>query len=624
MARVLVASLFAALSISATWAQPGPGTDALTDVSEYVGRLRTQHASVLSLLADTEGYLAVGDRSEATTRMLRQRLCAEAEATLALIDDLRAARTRWGLLEEHALLADIQGALVELRTIHIGLAGDARVLSATDRKSVWDQLQRAIGSEVGKVVVERLEIEGLADLLAADSLNEATGILVSHLKVTVEQAVEDEMERLVGFRFHDAGSLQYALFRHARRLVSREVGKLLVRITSNELVIEYVTGVLIRWLGPKLREALREKGHLGARVERSVQTLEANRRALNELPETAFVHVADRAISRAIGAIEATKYLQGDIARAGDADLKKTMDEAKALLEATIKRTRHRFIMDEKEDEGFLKGCEQAARGILDLFGDMEPEEPGPTDRGLPAGDSMAGTWGAVFDVDSREAREELYVYEAGTFVVIIEERGTRGCGGWREGGALRIRLRNIPLECERTQRGHLLDVSGGSFRYEVRTRPTRVVATFRRLTAERRFRPVAAWYGLGAIRVQIDHCGEPMKAFYAASMRDKAERAEIMEATLEAVAYVQVSAQILAELAAGGDQRAEALLAALAPRIGELEASAAALQDLGSKAVDERAFQAFGEAAQAFWRKGATLDHICQTVQDARAGAIR
>ena len=165
-----------------------------------------------------------------------------------------------------------------------------------------------------------------------------------------------ETEKIFGFGFHDAESARRALRIQMRREICRQVAKLLVKITSNEIIIEIVAGPIIRWIEsdliPKLREALRHKGNLPERLARSIETMKDASLDLNRLACDAKLRVVEMRLNAAAGVLHATRYLERDLSNQWGDDLFKLATE-KENLARTMKITRVRFLLvrDDYGDE---------------------------------------------------------------------------------------------------------------------------------------------------------------------------------------------------------------------------------------------------------------------------------
>ncbi len=320
-----------------------------SDVTAFRQPIREQHGRILKLRSDVESAFIQERRGEDVSERIQARLCKESDAYQQLLNDFRNATTRHGLDEEFLLLRECVIAMDEVVAMYSVISGTAR--SATppteeETAALKGQVFEEIGYYTRDKLDEALKAEGLADILLAGSFEEARDEAVAQMRVKMQDAMADEMERVIGLRFYDFDTLGESLRFKARHLVEKGVAKLLVRVTSNELVVEWVAGVLIRWIGPKLREAFRVRGNHEARVARSAGTIEAARRRLNEFTGDANIRDVARAVADARRTINATRYLQSDLRGAGDGALLAQITDPIGDLERTISLTNRRFLLD--------------------------------------------------------------------------------------------------------------------------------------------------------------------------------------------------------------------------------------------------------------------------------------
>jgi regulator of replication initiation timing len=268
-----------------------------------------------------------------------------------------AAETRRGLLEEVDLFIDSAQVLNQLVGRYQQLAGIPVIpLQKNSLVSVKSNMVRTIFKLAREKYASRLESEGLRDILTSESWNEVLDKAAYHSQRKLDEFLERETAKLFGFGFHDAESARRALRMQMRREICRQVAKLLVKITSNAIVIEIVAGPIIRWIEsdliPKLREALRQKGNLPERLARSIETMKNAGLDLNKLPCDAKLRVVAMRLNAAAGVLHATRYLERDLGNQWGDDLFKLAAE-KENLARTIKMTRLRFLLvrDDYEDE---------------------------------------------------------------------------------------------------------------------------------------------------------------------------------------------------------------------------------------------------------------------------------
>ena len=312
-------------------------------VTPYLEPLQAQHQRLVRLRADMDAAYQARPWDAARAQTLGTEFLKEARAARRLIGQFCSAKGRKLATEFDEINASITvmgDSFMMYRTMK-GAA--APVASAADEDSVrseWNTFLRDYGR---MKFDEHFGVEGLAEILTAGSFKDVVDVAWEKARPKLQEEVGREMERLTGLRFYDRRSLSAAMKTYARRQVEKGVAKLLIKITSNELIIEWAAGILIRWIGPKLKEALRQKGNLDERTRISLGTLESARRSLNALPGTSDLSVVSREVRRAQATIAATKYLQRDLTRARRVDLSDRLGYAMGRLETTLDLTAIRF-----------------------------------------------------------------------------------------------------------------------------------------------------------------------------------------------------------------------------------------------------------------------------------------
>jgi len=337
------------------------------EISTFRIPVRNQYARIYDLRQYVEKQYIADNRDEAVIERIRARLCQETGAYNQLLIDFRNARTRHGLNEEFLLLRESLMALSEITAMYSILHGEAHTpapVTEQERSAIRERVFEEIGWYARDKLDDALRIEGLADILLAGSFEAARDEAVAQMRRHVRKAIADEMERLVGLRFYDTASLGEVLGMKARHLVERGIAKLLVKVTSNHLVISVATTVLLRWIGPKIMEALREKGNHEARVARSRDTIAAARDRLNALPGNADLGDVARALANAKRTINATHYLQSDLTRASKWALLTQVTDPMGDLTRTISLTNLRFLLDKPAYTEHYKLAERLIRDI--------------------------------------------------------------------------------------------------------------------------------------------------------------------------------------------------------------------------------------------------------------------
>lgn len=324
----------------------------------YLEALRTHQRNISALDGRLEDMLAASAPGPREVIDFGKKALQIGTAYQATLRDFQRAETRRGLFEELDLLVETPILLNQVVVKYQKLAGAPFTpLNPNALNDSWQDVSRTVLSLAREQFSSRLESEGLKDILTSDSWSEALDKTAFHAQRKVDEFLDRETERLFGIGFHDARSAERALRLQMRREIRRHVAKLLVKVTSNEIVIEIVAGPVIRWierdLVPRLREALRQKGNIPERLARSLETMESARDELNWLRCDARLSEVRRRLDAAMGTLQATHFLERDIRNANAAASLASLDEGRNNLSRTIFLTRNRFLLvkDDYEDD---------------------------------------------------------------------------------------------------------------------------------------------------------------------------------------------------------------------------------------------------------------------------------
>ncbi len=339
-------------------------TQALT---RFLQDLRDHHKKIAALDGELDTLLRHPDQKKQFIITYGQRIEGIGNTFLETLQAFRDAETRRGLLEEFDLIADsvlTLNAVVDKYEMFAGV--NTTTLERDDTNKAKAEVVSDLADLTRRVYAARLESEGLQDILTSDSWNEAIDKTVFHSQRKLNEFLDQETEHVFGFGFHDGRSAERALQMKLRREIHRQVAKLLVKITSNELVIELAAGPIIRWLErdliPHLKESLRHKGHLPERVERSIKTLESARTMLHSLSCDAKLTDVRRTLAQARGIQNETVFLERDLRSfknqtemIQNTPMIDQLGDAKAALETTIKFTTSRFLLNKDDYNEDLK-----------------------------------------------------------------------------------------------------------------------------------------------------------------------------------------------------------------------------------------------------------------------------
>jgi hypothetical protein len=273
-----------------------------------------------------------GSPSEASLTAAASQLAQAAEAARVVLGRYRGSSH--GTREEYELLRTMTQRITEASASLAAARGRQTAPSAQQQAAA----QRQVGllrQLVAQKVEERLQVEGLADVLTARSFAEARGLVVGEVERRVRAYGEAELERLTGVGIALGVPLAEQVRRSAEAYLARLLAKLTVSAGPAGIVIQIVAGKLIdparivRLVGDGLREALRQKGELEPRTARTAAGFDALAREFEQLPDNprlADVHRLGRRLERAVNS---TRFLEGDLRRAKRSDLLQRIEQAR-------------------------------------------------------------------------------------------------------------------------------------------------------------------------------------------------------------------------------------------------------------------------------------------------------
>ena len=382
-------------------AEPGPAPEDMQDLkskqpvldtTRYIQPLQRNDANLkairkdimqLRMQPDAESASELEERAAAAQK-LGEKFLTEGRRFHKNVKSFLRGQTRHGLDLEIDLIRENVSQSHEMLVQYRHLVGaSVTPLGDNDEVSLKRQIQILLEQELRKRIAARLNSEGLRDLILNESWLEIRNKAVTHLRDKLQKTLEQETQRVFGMAFHDRRSAQRALKQRINRHIEKEVAKMLIRITSNELVIVIAGHIVVNWLKdalwnriwPKIRESFRGKGNLEPRVERSLKTLSDARLKLMSLKRDARLKAVEKTIKDARVTIHATRYLLKDLERAKRDALYKQMLVGIYWLEHAVSFNRKRFLMhkeaavlrlnlDREVLEDTLKELEKILRGV--------------------------------------------------------------------------------------------------------------------------------------------------------------------------------------------------------------------------------------------------------------------
>lgn len=333
------------------------------DLTEFLGPLR-RHKDKLTAVGlkvlSIEENPAPKTREEARkwaedTRAVGREMVAEFKAYSNTLHDFINGKTRKGLAEEIELVRSNTELVYQIIGQYQSAAHVEKksIRSAVIKDAIIKEAKAYLLSRVKKRIADRLDNEGLRELLNSKSWEEAFNKTLSAVRKNAESELDKATQKAFGLPFHDEQSLKTALKQRFYEVAEKAIAKITIKLAANGIVIKVGARAVIEWLEknwwPHVREALREKGKFDIRVPQSIKTLEAARLALYRLPNDAPITEVRKALNSAKGKLHATRYLEKDLKNAKNADLLKKLKDAQSGLEQVMDITAHRFMLSHRE-----------------------------------------------------------------------------------------------------------------------------------------------------------------------------------------------------------------------------------------------------------------------------------
>lgn len=335
-ALVAGSAVLSASALAATTDRPA------NELTKYVANLR-----VAAKQAEAARLAAVGldGKSCGTFGPAAGKLADAASSARAAFEAYRKANTRYGTQEEIRLIAAVAVDLREARGLLARAAGETGVPSQAEQQAAAREVS-LFQAFLALKIEDRLELEGLADVLSSRSFAEVKAKVVSELQRRLRDRAQAELKRLVGFRIQLGVPLSRQIRDFLEGELSSTLSKLAISAGPAGIVISIVGTKLVSLIGDALQEALRHKGSVIERTNRSVAGFATLQAELRKLPKDATLDRVRGVVRRAERALAATAFLEGDLKRAGRTDLAGQLATAKTKLQTTLNVSRQRFLLD--------------------------------------------------------------------------------------------------------------------------------------------------------------------------------------------------------------------------------------------------------------------------------------
>jgi hypothetical protein len=344
--------------------------------------LAEQNRRTTAVVAELFEMIRQDEKDPEVISSVGRRFLDELDRSIKVIDSYRNAKNRFGFQSEIDDYVQLSVALRDGRNALRTLT-DKEPRHFLDERSI-EYARSAIDGEIIPMIKEfadnKLRAEGAADFLTKPGFDTALNVVTIRIENDVRTLVEREIQSILKFRLHLGVSLRQHILMSAERFVMQNVGNIVLRMAANHFVVSLLATKLIDWIGPKLREFLRPKGNLEARVETASAGMKRRQLVLDSLTERSEMTYVRYLVEQARNHFKANNYLRQDIRNAGREDLaSKLIDEEKRLA-AAVERTEKRFMMNSPlAQESFSEAIEtlqRTKRELSDVLAAIFPKAP--------------------------------------------------------------------------------------------------------------------------------------------------------------------------------------------------------------------------------------------------------
>lgn len=375
-------------------------------ISKYLKSLQTENAAMKKLNAEVRLFVNSGTRDKARTDIVGQHILERIESLRVVIIEYKEATTRFGLQVEFDTLRDTLNELAKAWKAYGVLTGvEPEKLTEIEMKEAREETKNSLEGMLAKVIDQQLGSHGLAEALTKGGFSEVKSAAVDEVKNQVLREFDLEMLSWAKFGV-PLGSFKDQVRKTGRRLAVKYVGSLVVKFTSNSLIIELVSRTVVRWAGDKLKRALRNKGDLDSRTEVTLGVLEESRRQLNELLGTDSMDTVRLAVENGERAIKSMKFLHPDLDRSGRNDLHTKINDAEFALNRTLYLVRLRFMIGnelaQKDFAGILDNLDELSASVNTMMG-APPVE-------IDVSDDVAGFYLTKYSIETEGFFQEVRI----------------------------------------------------------------------------------------------------------------------------------------------------------------------------------------------------------------------
>lgn len=316
------------------------------EISKLAPDTRLQKASMVRVSNKVDLISKMSPDKEAIAQTGKQ-LALELRKASDLTKKYQRANSRYGTLEEKQNLSTILIQALSARNKWGSMAGLSKFdLYHEQKAQARSELETELRRYIGNRLEEKLEVEGISDILVAKGVREIRQAAERTIQTRVRNKIEAQLANATGFQISMDAPLRQQVRNAARNAARSEIKKLLFKVTSSSLIVSLASSEILKWLGPKLKELVRHKGHLASRVERTLKGFEKRRLALHSLKPNAKLTAVTDALENAEGAMSATDYLKGDLKRRNQTALLNKLEKGESNIRTTMKFTKNRFLMN--------------------------------------------------------------------------------------------------------------------------------------------------------------------------------------------------------------------------------------------------------------------------------------
>lgn len=368
------------------------------ETSQFAAQLRSQFTKSDAASSELEALAQQGTAPPEKALSAGKRLRESLVGVRQMLVTYKGAKTRFGTVEELDLVLECLRKSISGHAAFSKAVGHPKQLRPDEVEDARDDLRSSLKQLATIEVEDRLHAEGLGDLLQVRSFGELRDLGVKRVQLEAERWLEKELSRYAKLSVSFDEPLRYHIRQAARSFVAKQVSKLLVKLSPSSLVVEYLAGVIVRWVGPKLKEALRNKGDFQDRLDRTKAGFETQRERLYALTPTSELRSVRRVVESAEGAQAATKFLEKDLKAANKTELLAALAVAKRQLKQAIHITRSRFLMDSQmARSNFDDSIRYVDKLIRDVDGELAMLQPqAPTGNRSGAGTGTGNRGGQV------------------------------------------------------------------------------------------------------------------------------------------------------------------------------------------------------------------------------------